>query len=166
MTDRPSWRAWTVLALSAAVLIILRCMLLTTRSIDFAGHLSLIDFISNKIDFPRWSGEYDHVQVIPYLGAMTVYPPLSHAFGAVAGWVLKSEVAGMNAVALMSAMAVYVVLLYICFRTESLVCVILFTATILALGPFGFVHGGQLIGNYFYAHMFGTAASICLLYVA
>ena len=152
------------MALSAIVLIVLRGRLLTTASIDFAGHLTLVDFISNNIDFPRWSGDYYHIKMIPYLAEMTVYPPISHAFGAVAGWILRSEIAGMNAVALMSVLAVYTVLLYICFRA-GLVCAILFAATTLALGPSGFVHGGQLIGNYFYAQIFGTAALLCLLYV-
>ena len=51
-------------------------------------------------------------------------------------------------------------------QAEDLVCAILFGATTLALGPSGFVHGGHLIGNYFYPHIFGTAAFLCLLYVA
>jgi hypothetical protein len=165
MTNRNSWSAWLVFALSAVILIVMRGMLLTAGSIDFAAHLSLVDFISNNVDFPRWSGDYHNVKVIPYLGVMTVYPPISHAFGAVAGWALRSEIAGMNAVALMSVFVAYTVLLYLCVRAENLVCAILFVAMALALGPFGFLHGGQLILNYFYAHIFGTAALLCLLYV-
>lgn len=161
---KPNDFAYLTILLSIAILLVTRVMLVTTQSIDFAAHLSLVDFIAKNADVPRWTGGFGGPNNAPHLVAMAYYPPISHAAGAVAGWLFGTPIVGMNAVALTSVMALYAILVRVCLRASSPICAVAFLILALTIGPLGFLHGGELIQNYFYAQAFGAASTMFLLY--
>ncbi len=132
-------------------------------SLDFALHLSLVNFISSNLSFPNWAsiGQSQHVST---LGVMTFYPPIAHASAALFGKIFHSDVLGILVIGKLSVFLPYVVVNYAMMKDRNLAGSLLFTIFITIFASYRIFHGDELIGNFFFAQSFGFALMIACLY--
>jgi hypothetical protein len=124
-------------------------------SIDLAQHHVIVDEIM------KHGGV--RPQRLPYMAELAIYPRASHWLAAIVGWVGGSGLIGLK---LVSIAAIYVTYCFInnLISLGGVLGVIVFIAIFLALSPTHAETGWEVVGNFFYPQLVGTAVFFGLLY--
>ncbi|MDT3227570.1 hypothetical protein, partial [Pseudomonas amygdali] len=136
---------------------------LRSQSVDLAHHYALAYRIAENFNLVNSND--------PTLGEMNYYPRLSHIVAAIVGWPLHSTFLGLQVVSLLSLAAIWGAFIYMLntlprrvARASTLTLVLL-----LVVNRYVFhfdVHGGEIVGNYFYSQLVGQAVAILSMAVA
>ena len=102
----------------------------------------------------------------PNLGPLPFYPPVSHWLAAEVGKVAGSGLLGMTLVASASVGLFYLVMFVITMRIDWRAPIIACIITIFYAMLRGPVFGRQIVNNYFYAQVVGSALAALTLLVA
>ncbi|EPF65038.1 hypothetical protein [Pseudomonas syringae] len=136
---------------------------LRSQSVDLAHHYALAYRIAENFNLINSND--------PTLGEMNYYPRLSHIVAAIVGWPLHSTFLGLQIVSLLSLAALWGAFIYMLntlprrVATASTVALVL----LLVVNKYAFhfdVHGGEIVGNYFYSQLVGQAVAILGMAVA
>ncbi|MBJ7348208.1 MAG: hypothetical protein JHC87_06525 [Thermoleophilaceae bacterium] len=134
-----------------------------STSIDAASHYTVV--------YQYWETWHPATRGDPAIGIMDIYPPLAHMFAAVIGTIVGSPFLGMTLTSLFAAVLVWSALFYLMHWLPRLQAVVAI-GTLVALVWFNTRHGhvmlygGELIGNYFFAHFFAQALALVAVAVA
>jgi hypothetical protein len=130
-------------------------------STDLGYHWLLTNFISEHKFVPT---SYD-----PILQVMSSYPPGSHIFAALVGFVFGSNLLALHITALISIIVVYTLI----ERTlqgqnllETFVALVLFVLGAIVLRRPHLLIGNEIVYNFFYPQLFATALCLLLLRIA
>jgi hypothetical protein len=128
-------------------------------SSDAGQHYALIRAL---MDLDKWGSP----AVTPNLGTLPFYPPVSHWLAAEVGKVVGSGLLGMTLVASMSVglfyLAMFTISIRVNWRAPIIACLITICYAMLR-GP---VFGRQIVNNYFYAQVVGSALAALTLLIA
>ncbi|WP_057401273.1 hypothetical protein [Pseudomonas amygdali] len=136
---------------------------LRSQSVDLAHHYALAYRIAENFNLVTSND--------PTLGEMNYYPRLSHIVAAIVGWPMHSTFLGLHIVSLLSLAAIWGAFIYMFntlprrVATASTVTLVL----LLVVNRYAFhfdVHGGEIVGNYFYSQLVGQAVAILSMAVA
>jgi len=130
---------------------------------DFAHHYALVARIAQFWQLPPG--------VDPSLGEMNYYPRGGHILAAIIGTPLHSPLLGMHLTGLLSAFGVWAalaaILLTLPRRSAAAAAAIL--AALLIVNRFGLrldLHGGEVVGNYFFSQLVAQSLSAAALLAA
>ena len=132
-------------------------------SIDFVAHLSLVEYIVD-VGIPRWHSPTS-VDMVSNLSIMSFYPPVAHAAAAGLARTVGSAPGGMTAVASLAVFVFYAVACSAMFRARCPIGAALLLATAFVLAANRFLHGAEVIGNFFLAQIVGVAGMAAALYL-
>jgi hypothetical protein len=133
-----------------------------TVSIDIALHYALVARLSEHWNLPTNDD--------PSLGEMNVVPRYAHRIAAIFGNFLKSPLAGMQFVAMLSLASLWsgFAFIFLSLPRRKLWLAFGALAALLLINRL-FIHlelfGNELLGNYFYPQLVGQAAAIILIAV-
>ncbi|MCF5455576.1 hypothetical protein GIV89_28385, partial [Pseudomonas syringae] len=136
---------------------------LRSQSPDLAHHYALAYRIAENFNLINSND--------PTLGEMNYYPRLGHIAAAIVGWPMHSTFLGLQIVSLLSLAAIWGAFIYMLntlprrVATASTVTL----ALLLVVNKYAFhfdVHGGEIVGNYFYSQLVGQAVAILGMAVA
>ncbi|RMR20271.1 hypothetical protein ALP90_02281 [Pseudomonas amygdali pv. ulmi] len=136
---------------------------LRSQSVDLAHHYALAYRIAENFNLVNSND--------PTLGEMNYYPRLSHIVAAIVGWPMHSTFLGLHIVSLLSLAAIWGAFIYM-FNTLPRRVATASTLTLvllLVVNRYAFhfdVHGGEIVGNYFYSQLVGQAVAILSMAVA
>jgi hypothetical protein len=128
-------------------------------STDAGQHYALIRAL---MDLNTWGSP----AATPNLGPLPNYPPLSHWLAAEVGKVFGSGLLGMTLVASASVGLFYLSMFVISARIDWRAPVIACVITIVYAAMRGPVFGRQIVNNYFYAQLVGSAFAAMTLAIA
>jgi hypothetical protein len=128
-------------------------------SSDAGQHYALIRAL---MDLKTWGSP----AATPNLGPLSYYPPLSHWLAAEVGKVFGSGLLGMTLVASASVGLFYLSMFVISARIDWRAPIISCIITILYAAMRGPVFGRQIVNNYFYAQLVGSAFAAMTLAIA
>ena len=124
-------------------------------SIDVAHHFLLIDALSK--------GDAARLTTIPAMEGMAHYPPGAHWLAAGLGVLIGSPYAAMWLLALLSVYAAYYALGRLVQLGRGYITLAVFAVMVLLLRSTGALTGYEIIGNFFFAQLVGTAILFMLL---
>jgi hypothetical protein len=155
LEPRTTARRYAIVVLAVAVCaagsIATADLLFRVASVDLGWHWALIDYIRAHGQPPR---EYS-----PVLRVMSDYPPGTHTLGAIFAWIQGSSLVGMQLLALLAIVTVYV-----CIACElPIVGSVVFGLACLELGRRRLLIGHEIVENYFFAQLVATALAVLLL---
>ncbi|EPM71016.1 hypothetical protein A584_10835 [Pseudomonas syringae pv. theae ICMP 3923] len=151
------------LLLVTAWLMVSNIDVLRSQSVDLAHHYALAYRIAENFNLINSND--------PTLGEMNYYPRLSHIVAAIVGWPMHSTFLGLHIVSLLSLAAIWGAFIYMLntlprrVATASTLTLVL----LLVVNRYTFhfdVHGGEIVGNYFYSQLVGQAVAILSMAVA
>ena len=136
---------------------------LWNESVDLAHHYALVARLMQHWVLPLASD--------PSLGEMNVYPRASHVLAALVGRIAGSPLLGLQLTANAATIAIWAVLLLFLRQLPARAAV----ASALALGALLWlngqvllleIHGGELLGNFFYAQLTAQAGALLAMLAA
>ncbi len=147
-------------------LIVMHCAALTmllflfgfgvySTSIDVAHHFLLIDFLSHED--PAGIAKAD------WMGPMRTYPTGSHWIAAALGLLIGSPYAAMWALCVVGVYVSYFALARLCQQDLGIFGLLVFVGLVILVVPSGTLIADQIVDNFFYSQMIGSAILFCLL---
>lgn len=136
------------------ILIIFRLDSMWSGSVDLAHHYALAFRISEQ-----WALLSSND---PSLGGMNIYPNLAHTSAAILGFLVNSTFLGLQLITLLSLALLWAAVLIcinslpfrIAFTSSIGLCVLMILNAKYAILN---IHGSEIIGNFFFAQLFGQA---------
>ncbi|WP_149533432.1 hypothetical protein [Tardiphaga sp. P9-11] len=104
-----------------------------------------------------------------FLGAIAHYPPAAHILGIVAGALVGSTLKGLFFVAAGAFLLIYLVAADLMKRdspVETIATLLVFTVLAVIFRKYRFIVGNEVVANFFYAQLAGTAALMAGFYAA